>query len=112
MIENYCFGSFMIDGREYNYDIKIKGEEIIPWKCIKHHTVTLEDINELLEPKPEILVIGTGDSGLVHVEDEMLKLAESEGIKVIVKPTGEACEEYNKFLGENKKVCAILHNTC
>ncbi len=102
----------MIDGREYNYDIKIKGEEIIPWQYIKHHTVMLEDMKELLEPKPEIIVIGTGSQGVVKVEDTVLKLAESEGIKVIVKPTGEACEEYNKILKEKKRVCAILHNTC
>ena len=112
MIENFTFGSFMIDGSEYRYDIKIKGEEIIPWQYIKHHTVLADDIRELVEEKPELLVIGTGASGLVRVDDEAISFAESQGIKCIIKPTGEACEEYNNALKENKKVCAILHSTC
>lgn len=112
MIENYTFGSFMIDGRQYEYDIKIKGEEVIPWQYIKHHTVTLGDIRELLEDKPEILVIGTGSSGLVNVEGDALQQAESQGTQCIVKPTGEACEDYNKALREKKKVVAIMHATC
>ncbi|MAG08186.1 hypothetical protein CMO89_01830 [Candidatus Woesearchaeota archaeon] len=110
-IESYSFGSILIKGIKHE-DIKIIGEKVIGWQYTKHHTVTVQDITEITDSNPEVIVIGTGASGLVKVEDEVIKLAEQKNIKLVIKPSAEACDEYNKLLKENKKVAAIIHSTC
>ncbi len=112
MIENYAFGSFMIDGKEYRYDLKIVEGEVIPWTYKKHHTVLVEDLKELLEAKPELIVIGIGAYSAVKVPEDVKRFLEAKDIKAIILPTEEACEEYNKALAENKRVAAIMHSTC
>jgi|APFre7841882654_1041346.scaffolds.fasta_scaffold87404_1 hypothetical protein len=112
MIENYCFGSFMIDGKEYRYDLKIVEGSIIPWVYKRHHTVLMEDLKELLEAKPEIIIIGIGAYSAVRVPDDVKRSLEAKSIKAIILPTEEACEEYNKALADNRRVAAIMHSTC
>jgi hypothetical protein len=109
MIEHYSFGNITINGKNYE-DIKIKDDKIIPWHYIEHHTVTEQDITELIDGI-DILVIGTGASGLVKVKEEVLDLAKQKDVAIIIKPTAEACKCFNE-LSNNKRVAAILHSTC
>jgi len=111
VIDSYSFGSITINGIKHE-DIKIIGEKVIDWQYIKHHTVTIQDITELIDSNPEVIVIGIGVSGLVKVEDGVIKLAEQKNIRLIIKNSAEACKEYNGLVKENKKVAAIIHSTC
>ena len=49
--------------------------------------------------------------GVMRVPDDVVKAIEDKGIKVIVKRTGDACDEYNQ-LSQIKNVIAALHLTC
>jgi len=60
---------------------------------------------------PEVLVIGTGASGLMKVLPEVEQALEPQGIKLIDQPTDEACQTYNR-LCQSQKVVAALHLTC
>ena len=60
---------------------------------------------------PEVLIIGTGASGLVRVLPEVKQSVEAQGIKLIAEPTSEACNTYNQ-LCHSQKVVAALHITC
>ncbi len=109
MIQSYTFGRYIIDGKEYQYDIKIICGRISTWR---NHQMKVEDILDLIEAEPEFIVIGTGASGVLQIKDEIIDLIKSKGIRLIIEKTGMACEEYNRLETEGRKVCAILHGTC
>ncbi len=112
MIEAYRFGSYLIDGKEYRWDIKIFNKRVEEYKLKKEHRISLDDVEGLFKNKPEYIVIGTGASGLVKVSDEVNKKAEEKNITLIIEKTGIAVEEFNRLQKEGKDVCAIMHGTC
>ena len=59
----------------------------------------------------EVLVVGTGASGLMKVLPEVEQVAQARGIKLIVEPTDKACNTYNQ-LSHSQKVVAAFHITC
>ncbi len=112
MIEHYSFGRIIVNGKEYTRDLIIYPEKIHPnWWRKEGHKLHIEDIKEVLEYRPEILIVGTGYSGLMKVPKEVKEKIEEIGIKLIVQKTKEACETYNQLHKEHKTVAA-LHLTC
>lgn len=111
-IDFYGFGLIVVDGKEYSSDIiifpdKIKSE----WWRKRGHELCLEDIADVLDQKPEVLVVGTGASGVMKVLPEVKKAAQARGIKLITEPTDKACNTYNE-LSRSQKVVAAFHLTC
>jgi len=112
MIESYNFGKIIINSEEYHSDIIIYKDSIDDkwWRRESHH-LRIEDIEKILDNKPETLIIGTGCYGLMKVPLELIKYLESNNIEVIIKKTKAACDEYNK-LYQKKNVVAAFHLTC
>ncbi len=112
MIDSYSFGSYIIDGKEHKWDIKLINNKVFRWVGREGHSITIDDIKDLVAENPEIIIIGTGASGLVNVSDKIKEFVKTRGIKLIIEKTGIACNKYNNALKSNKKVCAIMHGTC
>lgn len=112
MIEHYTFGKFIINGKTFNTNVKIINKVTNSCRHFDGHIITKDDFTDLIAAKPEIIIIGTGSSGVVNVPQDIIDLVESSGIKLIIKRTKEACEEYNKLIKQKKNVAAIMHNTC
>jgi hypothetical protein len=111
-IENYRFGHIVINGTEYTTDLKIFFNEVKPnWWRAKGHLLNVSDIEDILEQKPEIIIIGTGSAGILKVAESTIKVINKYDITLITKPTPEACDIYNELSGKNK-VIAALHLTC
>jgi len=112
MIDSYDFGTIVVNGRKFTSDLIISKKGINPsWWRKKGQELSKEDIEEVLIDPPEILIIGTGYSGVLNVPKNVENYISSKGIEVIVKRTEEACKEYNK-LCEKHDVIAALHLTC
>lgn len=113
MIENYSFGQIFINKEKYNSDLIIFKDHIYDsWWRKEGHNLCIDDITEIIDKKPDTLIIGTGYYGLMKVPEELIENIKSSGIKkVIVKKTGDACDEYNK-LCKNKNIVAAFHLTC
>lgn len=112
MIESYKFGQMTIDKKIFHSDLIIFKDQIDDkWWRIEGHNLHLDDIRKAIDEKPEIIVIGTGFYGLMKVSSEIKDYLESLGIKLIVKNTKDACDDYNN-LHQNKKVIAAFHLTC
>jgi len=113
MIENYSFGQMLINGKIYNSDLIIFKDHIYgSWWRKEGHNLCINDIKEIINKKPNVLIIGTGYSGLMQVSKELIENIKSSGIKqVIVKKTGDACTEYNKLYKKNNLIAAF-HLTC
>ncbi len=113
MIENYRFGEIIIQGKKFTSDIKInsKKEIISPWWRKQGHVADVEDVEDLLEENPEILILGQGDPGLMKASSALKKVLKEKNIELIEAPTKVAIEEYNR-LKDKKRVVAGFHLTC
>lgn len=112
-IESYRFGAINIDGVEYKSDVVVTPEGVFPnWWRIEGHKLHFEDIEQFLSKSViDILVVGTGASGVMKVTEELLRELKARGIEVIALPSGEACEVYNR-LKDQKRVMGVFHLTC
>ncbi|MBC7188911.1 hypothetical protein H5U35_01680 [Candidatus Aerophobetes bacterium] len=112
MIEKYSFGKITIDGKIYTSDVIVYPDRVKDnWWRKEGHLLLPEDLEEVVKEKPEILVVGTGNSGLMQVPPETRNWLSSHRIKLIAEPTEKACATYNK-LCKTTKVVAALHLTC
>ena len=111
-IDSYHFGEIVIDGKRYSSDVVIFPDRVRGnWWRKTGHELCLEDIAEVITKKPEVLVVGTGDSGLMKVLPEVEQRLEAQGSKLIAETTAKACNTYNQ-LSRFQRVVAALHITC
>ncbi|MEM2642707.1 MAG: Mth938-like domain-containing protein [Candidatus Bathyarchaeia archaeon] len=115
LIEFYDFGVMMIGGKRYTSDLIVFPERVLSgWWRREGHQLCVEDLKEILsqKPPPEILVVGTGYSGLVKVLPEVEKVLKERGIRLIAQPTVEAYKTFNELLKAGKRVVGAFHLTC
>jgi hypothetical protein len=111
-IDSYSFGRIVIDGKTYTSDVIIyPGRIDASWRRKEGHLLLLADVAELLRAKPDVLVIGTGYSGVMRVPRETVGEIAGKGIEVKVERTAKAVAVYNNLEG-SKTVIAALHITC
>jgi hypothetical protein len=112
-ISSIKFGSITIDGRVYENDViltwdgKVKAAE-----TETRHLIGTKELSQLILERPEIIVIGTGQTSLVRISPEVVKLADEKKLKIIEKPTPAAVKEFSELAHLGKKVVAYLHLTC
>jgi hypothetical protein len=112
MIDSYTFGTFIIDAKKFDSNVKLIQEKAVKCRYFEDHIIELNDFTDIIDKKPEYIIIGTGASGVVHVPEEIKEYIEKAGIKLIIEKTVDACDTYNDLIKKKKKVCALLHNTC
>jgi hypothetical protein len=111
-IEAYKFGEIIIDGIRYTNDVIIFPDRVMPdWWRESGHSLSLNDLDEVLKAQPEVLIIGIGAQGRVNIPSSTSQELEELGIGLIALPTDKACSEYEK-LAQEGKVIAALHLTC
>ena len=111
-VDSYEFGSITIDGASYRRDVVVLPEGVRPdWWRKEGHGLHPDDLAPFMEPRPEVVVIGCGTSGMLRVPNETREWLARQGIDLVALPTGEACERYNE-LAAGKRVLAGLHLTC
>jgi len=112
MIDSYDFGQIIIDGRRYTTDIIVFPDRVRGgWWRREGHRLHVEDLEEIIQEKPEVLIVGTGYSGLMRVPTSVGDYLKDKGIELIAQSTTEACKTYNR-LAQSKRVVAALHLTC
>lgn len=111
-IEEYKFGSFRIDGKQYLDDIKIVSGRVKFWQTRERHILKIEEMKDLIESNPEAIIIGTGASGFLQVSPEIRDEIMRKRIPLFVDKTESACKLFNDFIQKGKRVAAILHATC
>ncbi len=113
MVESYAFGRLVVDGTVHEADVIIFPERVEGgWWRKEGHRLQVEDLGTVLEYGPDVLVVGTGSSGMMVVPSSTIETLQSRGIPVVVLRTVEACERFNAFLAEGKRAVAALHLTC
>lgn len=115
MIDSYDFGTIVINGKTYRSDVIIFPDRVSSGWWRKHgHHLYVEDLNEVLnaKPQPEILVVGTGYSGLMKVSNDVEESLKSRRIEIIAQPTMQACQTFDRLLKSGRRVVAAFHLTC
>ncbi len=112
MINSYQFGVIIVNGRRYTSDVIIYPDRVGDnWWRREGHSLFPQDLEEVVREKPEIVVIGSGNSGLMKVPPSTRRWIEGKGIRLKVEPTQAACQIYNQ-LQKTHKIVAALHLTC
>jgi len=134
MIEEYRFGSIVIDGQTYNYDVEVRwtpkeshskrdptgqAGEVLKWWRKESHIIDIEDVRRAIEQDPELIIIGTGEAGVAKVTEAAKEAIKSKGIELIIDLTEEATKTFNiineeseEEEGEQKKAIGLFHLTC
>lgn len=112
-IDSYSFGRITIDGRSYTSDVLIthRGVDSTWWR-VEGHRLQPEDLETVVATRPAILVIGTGNTGLMKVPQATRDWLAAQGIQVFVETTASACQRYNELAKSGADVAAALHLTC
>ncbi len=112
-IDSYRFGEIIINGRPYNRDVKIIGEEIVPnwWRREGHHLYP-EDITDILSSDCEVLVVGTGAYGVMKIDPSVQEVCQKKGLRLEAYRTAAAVERFNELAAQKVKVAGAFHLTC
>lgn len=114
LINGTGFGWIEIDNHKYKTDIIIYPAGAIEnrYKDFQgdNHLISKWEIEKVIKcEKPEVIIVGTGQAGIVSVLEETRKFLAEQNIKLITEPTPQAIQIFNRTQG---KKCAIFHVTC
>jgi len=120
MIEEYHFGTIKISGKTYHHDVEVRWTgEVLSWWRKEGHVFDVDDVKRAVEQSPEIVILGTGASGLAKVTQATQEFITGNGIKLIIDRTEEAVKTFNVIIGKSEeetgkqtKAIGLFHLTC
>ncbi|CAJ1052085.1 NADH dehydrogenase 1 alpha subcomplex assembly factor 3 [Plectropomus leopardus] [Xyrichtys novacula] len=109
MIHSYSDLGFNIDGNRVIGPCAVLPPAILQWNVGSHKDITEESVSlfHMLEPRIEILVLGTG-AHVERINPSVLALLKKKGIAVEVQDTPNACATFNFLANERRVVAAGL----
>ena len=114
MIESYVSGrSMRVDGKTYTTDLKIIGDTVKDnWWRRDGHRLLSDDIVDILESRPDVLVVGTGYSGNLYIPANLRRDLAERGVRLLSERTAEAVELFNRHWNQEENVAGAFHLTC
>jgi hypothetical protein len=114
MIESYVLGrSMRVAGKTYTTDLKIIGDTVKNnWWRREGHRLSSDDIVDILESGPDVLVIGTGYAGNLDIPANLLRDLDERGVRLVTGRTEKAVELFNRHRAQNENVAGAFHLTC
>ena len=112
-IDEVKFGEIKVDGKTYYSDMIVWWDGKVDF-VTKRHRIGMNELAKLLKGKgkPEVIVIGTGQQGIVGVEPEVGQACSDKKIKLYSDPTPKAVDFFNGLILQGKKVAGYFHITC
>jgi hypothetical protein len=111
-IESYEFGRMVIDGKAHTKDlILLPGRTLDGWWRQEGHALHAADLAEVIQAKPDLLIVGQGAYGQMKVADDARQVLASAGIPFVASPTPQAVQRYNAA-SPDKAIAAAFHLTC
>jgi uncharacterized protein len=107
-ITSYGHGYFVVNDRRIESSIVVSRELLIDdWPATSIQDVDAKAIKDVVERRPEVVIIGSGSS---HRFPDMalLGLLSAARIGFEVMGTGAACRTYNVLMSESREVMAML----
>ncbi len=111
-IDSYKFGKIVVDGVEYDKDLIILPNRILPnWWRKTGHIFAPDDFINVLTEDLEVIVLGLGAYGLVKVEAELVEIFRSKGVECVALPTEQAVKAFNENVSV-RNTAGAFHLTC
>lgn len=111
-IESYSFGKLVYNRKTYTSDLIIYPDKVDPsWWRLHGHLLQIQDLTDILKEKPDILIIGTGNIGVMRVPAKLKEELKNKNIDLYAIRTGKAVKIFNSA-DKSKKIIAALHLTC
>ena len=114
LIESYVTGrSMRVAGKTYTTDLKIIGDTVKGnWWRRQGHRLLSDDIVDILESRPDVLVVGTGYAGNLDIPASLRRDLAERGIRLLSERTAEAVELFNRHRAQKENVAGAFHLTC
>ncbi len=104
----YRPGCLLVNDQEYLNSIILCPQRIIsPWRPSNISEMTTTDLELILELKPEILLLGTGNRHHIVPTATLASLINS-GVAVEVMSTAAACRTFRLLAADSRPVAAAL----
>ena len=112
-LSDYKFGSIKIDDITYTADVIITPDRVIDaWWRQQGHNLQVDDLEEIINANPDVLIIGTGYYGRMQVPADTKRFLQQKGIEVRQEKTGDAVRLFGQLQQEYGRIVAALHLTC
>lgn len=116
-IEATAFGSIIINGETFDFDVLIRLSGKVKKRKKKlskqvydtSHIVSLAEAEYVYEKGCETLIVGSGQYGVLTLSDRAAAFFEQQGCEVILQPTPEAIKTFNQTAGPK---IGLFHVTC
>ena len=114
VIESYVSGrSMRVNGKTYTTDLKIIDDTVKDnWWRSEGHRLLSDDIVDILESGPDVLVVGTGYAGNLDIPSNLRRDLEERGVRLLSERTAEAVELFNQHRAQEENVAGAFHLTC
>lgn len=116
-IDHSEFGSITVDGKTYDHDVVIglsgevrkRKKKLSKQQYGTSHIVSEAEAKSVFEKGCDLIIIGSGQEGNVHLSPEAEDYLAKKGCEVLLQPTQEAVRSFN---GSAKRKIALMHVTC
>ncbi len=111
------FGEIVVSEKTYTRDVYITADgnvkkrkkQLAREEYHTAHALGPKELEKVCQGGPEILFVGTGESGALKLNDEALRFHSQRSIQCKSMPTPDLPDAYNKC---NKRKAAVIHVTC
>ena len=116
-IDHSEFGSITIDGKTYDHDVMIglsggvskRKKKLSKQQYGTSHVVSKAEAKTVFEKGCNLIIIGSGQEGNVHLSPEAEDYFAKKRCEVLLQPTQEAIRSFNR---STKRKIALMHVTC
>jgi hypothetical protein len=111
------FGSITVDGTRIEHDVvvrlsgKVEKRKKRLSKAVygTSHTISLDEARDMFEKGMQLIIIGSGQQGMVKLSPEASTFFDKKDVKVALAPTPQAIDLWNAATGP---VAGLFHVTC
>lgn len=106
-IKKYRPGCVTVNEQDYTTSILLLPDSLSAWPVANIQVLTQADLLALLEFKPEVILLGTGNK-LVFPDVSITHVVQSNKVGLEVMATDAACRTYTILVAEQRRVLAAL----
>ena len=108
-IESYDFGTITINNRVYFKDVIVFQNHVLNY-WVREENLVLKptDLVEVIKTAPDLLLIGTGYSGVLEIPKETRKYLKKKKIKFKPMISKEAVKKYQELTEKDPKNKIVL----
>jgi uncharacterized protein len=108
LITGYGVNFIEINRKKYTQNLIVLADKIVEGWEVKGFTLLSEmSFDDLLELKPEVILLGTGDKHQ-FLHPKIFRKLTDQGIPLECMTTAAACRTYNILMSEGRNVAAAL----